>query len=125
MCEGRTCQSTPANVRALSSLFLLSLFFVCSACPFFSLCTWSSSPTCVQYVHPAADWGHEGQLSAVIGGFVYRATQFPAAFQGSYFFGDYGLKFIRYMRFDATSMQAVSVQTFDAFAGACTACMQL
>ncbi len=48
---------------------------------------------------------------AVIGGTVYSATQFPAAYRGNFFFADYVGKWIRRMSFDASG-NVSSVQTF-------------
>ena len=44
---------------------------------------------------------HNGRDAAVTGGFVYHGTQFPAAYQGSYFFADYTQNWIRRLTFDA------------------------
>jgi PKD repeat protein len=38
----------------------------------------------------------------VTGGFVYHGTQFPASYQGSYFFADYTQNWIRRLTFDAS-----------------------
>ena len=44
---------------------------------------------------------HNGRDAAVTGGFVYHGTQFPAAYQGSYFFADYTQNWIQRLTFDA------------------------
>ena len=50
---------------------------------------------------PIYSWPHNGRDSAVTGGFVYHGTQFPASYQGSYFFADYTQNWIRRLTFDA------------------------
>lgn len=40
--------------------------------------------------------------AAAIGGFVYRGTQFPAEYQGSYFYADYVNSWIKRLTFDAS-----------------------
>src|SRR6185436_10063300 len=44
---------------------------------------------------------HNGRDASITGGFVYRGTQFPSAYQGSYFFADYTQNWIRRLTFDA------------------------
>ena len=39
--------------------------------------------------------------AAVVAGFVYHGTQFPAAYQGSFFFADYTQNWIKRLTFDA------------------------
>lgn len=48
---------------------------------------------------------------AIIGGPVYSATQFPAAYRGNFFFADYSTQWIRRMVFDANG-NVSSVQPF-------------
>ena len=50
---------------------------------------------------PLYSYPHNGRDSAVTGGFVYHGTQFPASYQGSYFFADYTQNWIRRLTFDA------------------------
>ncbi len=50
---------------------------------------------------PIYFWAHNGRDAAVTGGFVYHGTQFPASYQGSYFFADYTQNWIRRLTFDA------------------------
>jgi glucose/arabinose dehydrogenase/chitodextrinase len=49
---------------------------------------------------PLYSWRHNGRDSAVVGGFVYHGTQFPASYRGSYFFADYTQNWIRRLTFD-------------------------
>ncbi len=50
---------------------------------------------------PLYFWPHNGRDSAVVGGFVYHGTQFPASYQGSYFFADYTQNWIKRLTVDA------------------------
>ncbi len=60
--------------------------------------------------NPLYFYGHsEGQ--AIIGGTVYTATQFPAAYRGNFFFADYTTKWIRRLVFNANGSVS-SVQPF-------------
>ncbi len=45
---------------------------------------------------------HNGRDAAITGGFVYHGSQFPASYQGSYFFADYTQNWIRRLTFDAS-----------------------
>ena len=53
------------------------------------------------YTNPIYTYPHNGRDAAVTGGFVYHGTQFPATYQGSYFFADYTQNWIRRLTFDA------------------------
>ena len=50
---------------------------------------------------PLYSYPHNGRDAAITGGFVYHGTQFPASYQGSYFFADYAQNWIRRLTFDA------------------------
>jgi glucose/arabinose dehydrogenase/PKD repeat protein len=50
---------------------------------------------------PIYSYPHNGRDASITGGFVYRGTQFPSAYQGSYFFADYTQNWIRRLTFDA------------------------
>ena len=50
---------------------------------------------------PIYSYPHNGRDAAITGGFVYHGTQFPSAYQGSYFFADYTQNWIRRLTFDA------------------------
>lgn len=50
---------------------------------------------------PIFAYKHDGITAAITGGIVYRGTQFPAAYQGAYFYADSTRDFIRYLRFAA------------------------
>ncbi len=52
---------------------------------------------------PIFDYGHQGATplgGAIAGGLVYRGAQYPAEFNGAYFFGDYVGGWIHYLKFD-------------------------
>ena len=53
---------------------------------------------------------HLGRDAAITGGIVYRGTQFPSEYQGSYFFGDFVQNWIRRLTFngDGTVDRAMS-----------------
>jgi glucose/arabinose dehydrogenase len=44
---------------------------------------------------PLFSYSHNGRDACVTGGFVYRGTQFPSQYYGSYFFGDYVQNWIK------------------------------
>jgi glucose/arabinose dehydrogenase/chitodextrinase len=45
-------------------------------------------------------YAHNGRDSSMTGGFVYRGSQFPSEYQGSYFFGDYAENTLKRLRLD-------------------------
>ncbi len=49
---------------------------------------------------PAFAYRHGGQTAAINGGFVYHGSQFPAEYQGAYFYADSTRDFIRYLVFN-------------------------
>ncbi|MEO0531594.1 MAG: PQQ-dependent sugar dehydrogenase, partial [Planctomycetota bacterium] len=49
---------------------------------------------------PIYAYPHDGSGASLTGGEVYRGTQFPAEWDGVYFFGDFTRDEIRYLRFD-------------------------
>jgi glucose/arabinose dehydrogenase len=53
------------------------------------------------YTSPIYAYPHSGRDASVTGGFVYHGSQFPAEYQGSFFFGDYAQNWIRRLTFDA------------------------
>ncbi len=50
---------------------------------------------------PIFAYRHNGSTSAITGGVVYRGSQFPAEYQGAYFYADSTRDFVRYLKFDA------------------------
>jgi glucose/arabinose dehydrogenase/PKD repeat protein len=53
------------------------------------------------YVPAIYAYPHLGRDASITGGFVYHGTQFPAAYQGNYFFADYTQNWIKRLTFDA------------------------
>jgi glucose/arabinose dehydrogenase len=72
--------------------------------------------SCAGYIDPIHAYNHNGGSASVTGGPVYRADQFPAEYQGSLFFGDYGAGFIKRAVLDANGNVA-SIVDFDTAAG--------
>ena len=53
------------------------------------------------YTDPVYSYPHNGRDACIVAGFVYRGTQFPSTYQGSFFFADYVQNWIRRLTFDA------------------------
>ena len=51
--------------------------------------------------NPIFSYPHAGRDASITGGVVYRGSQFPSEYYGSYFFGDYVQNTIRRLKFDA------------------------
>ena len=51
---------------------------------------------------PIYSYPHSGRDAAVMGGIVYRGSQFPSEYYGTYFFGDYVQNTINRLTFDAS-----------------------
>ena len=49
---------------------------------------------------PIFSYPHSGRDSSITGGIVYRGSQFPSEYRGSYFFGDYVQNTVRRLTFD-------------------------
>jgi glucose/arabinose dehydrogenase/PKD repeat protein len=49
---------------------------------------------------PIFSYHHNNRDAAITAGFVYRGSQFPSEYQGSFFFGDYAQNTIRRLTFD-------------------------
>ncbi len=54
--------------------------------------------------NPIFSYSHGGRDAAITGGFVYRGTQFPSAYQGAYFYGDFAQNWLRYLTLDASNV---------------------
>lgn len=61
----------------------------------------SEGPCNAPCTSPVYYYPHNGRDASVTGGFVYHGSQFPATYQGSYFFADYTQNWIRRLTFDA------------------------
>jgi glucose/arabinose dehydrogenase/chitodextrinase len=51
---------------------------------------------------PIYFYPHNGRDASVTAGFVYRGSQYPSNFQGSFFYGDYGQNWIKRLTFDGS-----------------------
>jgi glucose/arabinose dehydrogenase/chitodextrinase len=72
----------------------------------------SEGPCSSPCTSPIYSYPHSGRDASITGGFVYHGTQFPAAYQGSYFFADYTQNWIRRLTFDANG-NVTGVQNFE------------
>jgi glucose/arabinose dehydrogenase/chitodextrinase len=63
---------------------------------------------------PIFEYPHLGRDASITGGVVYRGTQFPSEYQGSYFFGDYVQNTIRRLKFDGQGNVSRSVNFWPA-----------
>ena len=72
----------------------------------------SEGPCSSPCTSPIYSYPHNGRDASVTGGFVYRGTQFPASYQGSYFFADYTQNWIRRLTFD-TNGNVTGVVNFE------------
>ena len=52
--------------------------------------------------NPTYTYDHGSRDACVIGGFVYRGTQFPSEYQGTYIFGDYSQYWLKRLTLDAS-----------------------
>jgi glucose/arabinose dehydrogenase len=62
--------------------------------------------------NPIYSYPHNNHDASVTAGFVYRGSQFPADYQGDFFFGDYAMNWIKRLEFDAGGGLA-GVQNFE------------
>src|SRR5439155_23998163 len=61
---------------------------------------------------PVYSYPHNGRDASVVGGFVYRGSQFPSEYLGGYFFADYSQNWIKRLTLDANGF-ATGVQNFE------------
>lgn len=71
---------------------------------------------CAGFINPVHTYLHNDFGGAITAGPVYHATQFPAEYRNSFFFGDYTQGFIKYMKLNADGTSA-GVKDFDTAAG--------
>jgi glucose/arabinose dehydrogenase len=62
--------------------------------------------------NPIYSYPHNNHDASVIGGFVYRGSQFPAEYQGEYFFADYGMNWIKRLTVDGAG-NVTAVRNFE------------
>jgi glucose/arabinose dehydrogenase len=55
------------------------------------------------YTSPIYYYPHNGRDAAITGGFIYRGSQYPNQYYGSYFFADYTQNWIRRLTLDANA----------------------
>jgi glucose/arabinose dehydrogenase/chitodextrinase len=58
---------------------------------------------------PIYSYPHNGRDASITAGFVYRGSQYPGNFQGSFFYADYGQNWIKRLTFDASGNVTGSV----------------
>ena len=73
--------------------------------------------TAAGIINPIFAYPHNGRDTSITGGSVYRGSQFPATYQGVYFYGDYAQNSIRYLALDSTGRVTSNVN-FDPTDGA-------
>lgn len=61
---------------------------------------------------PLYAYARASKNSSIIGGIVYAGTQFPERYRGTYFFGDFGQGFLKFISFTA-GMKVARVERFD------------
>jgi glucose/arabinose dehydrogenase len=64
------------------------------------------------YTNGIYSYTHDGRDASITGGFVYRGSQFPDSYRGSYFFADYTQNWIRRLTFD-TNGNVTGVHNFE------------
>jgi len=52
--------------------------------------------------NPILTYNHNSRDASIIGGFIYRATQFPSIYRGNYFYADYAQNWIKRVTFDTS-----------------------
>ena len=52
---------------------------------------------------PLVAYDHGGASASITGGTFYSGTAFPAEYRGAYFYGDYALGFLKYVKVDAVN----------------------
>ncbi len=77
----------------------------------------SEGPCVAPCVSPIYSYTHDGRDACIVAGFVYRGSQFPSSYQGSFFFADYAQNWIKRLTFD-TSGNVNGVSNFEPANGA-------
>ncbi len=80
------------------------------------LCEGLCSPSNPQLLDPIYTYNHNGGSASVAEGPIYHGSMFPSQYQGTLFFGDYALGFIKTMTLDANG-NSTGVSNFDTSAG--------
>ena len=64
----------------------------------------SEGPCSSPCTSPLYSYRHNGRDAAIVAGFVYHGSQFPASYQGNFFFADYAQNWIKRLTFDASGV---------------------
>ena len=64
------------------------------------------------YTDPIHVYPHNGRDASITGGFIYRGSQFPASYKGSYFFADYAQNWIKRLTLDPSGA-VTGVENFE------------
>ena len=67
---------------------------------------------------PIYSYPHQGRDAAIMGGFVYRGSQYPSSYVGSYFFADYAQNWIKRLTLNAAGTVVTGVFNFEPLNGA-------
>lgn len=68
------------------------------------------------FINPIFTYNHNGGSASITGGISYRGNSFPDEFKGAYFYGDFVLGFIRYIKL-SSSNAVISDNEFSPDAG--------
>jgi glucose/arabinose dehydrogenase len=55
------------------------------------------------FINPIFTYDHNGGSASITGGISYHGNSFPAEFNGAYFYGDFVLGFIRYLKLNSSN----------------------
>ena len=62
----------------------------------------SEGPCSSPCTSPIYSYPHNGRDAAIVAGFVYHGSQFPASYRGDFFFADYAQNWIKRLTFDTS-----------------------
>lgn len=74
----------------------------CSNNPSYGTCS------CQLHDDPIFTYHHQGNGACIVGGFVYRGTQFPPQYRGAYFFAEYAYKNMQVLHFNEDGGEVVT-----------------
>ena len=66
---------------------------------------------------PIYSYPHSGKNAAIMGGFVYRGTQFPSEYRGNYFFADYTQHWVKRLTMNPSGTAVTGVFNFEPISG--------
>jgi glucose/arabinose dehydrogenase/PKD repeat protein len=67
--------------------------------------------------NPLFSYSHGGRDASITGGFVYRGSQFPSEYWGSYFYGDYARNSIKRLTLDPSGTSVTGAFNFEPLDG--------